>query len=334
MAHSLEQALARMDEEDFMARGPVKGSSPPRVRQRTEEINEDESMAAAGIDESMFAQTRYLKQELKAIIQQTSEDQEKRFDERFSQLERRIKTMAKLTDGEIKDLEKKMSTDKEEAAKWKAAFAIQLTAISSRVEATMKTGPPYMTSTFKPPPASDASTTLSDKKTDKQQRTITFGTFPEDTKAETITGFIDNILKSVKADIEESFAYGKKFAMRGAARFVSEEAMWKFMTANAGNHKHHFNGQDIYVNVDKGRERSETDKAREKAVRKLVRTIIEKNEGDGKEIKKSIHANFVRGIVYWNDMRVGEWQNESQTMSLKGTAISFTDHFENLMAAK
>ena len=105
------------------------------------------------------------------------------------------------------------------------------------------------------------------------------------------------------------------------------------MTVNAGNHKHRFNGQDIYAHADRGRERTETDKAREKAVRKLVRTIIEKNEGDGKEIKKSIDTNYVRGIVYWNDKRVGEWQIESQTMSLKGAAVPFTDHFEKLLAS-
>ena len=78
----------KIEEDTAEARGPARGSSPPRARQRT--VNDDEAMEAAGVDASMFAQTKYLKQELKVIIQETVEDQEKKFEARFSKLERKL----------------------------------------------------------------------------------------------------------------------------------------------------------------------------------------------------------------------------------------------------
>eukprot|EP00973_Karenia_brevis_P045647 6321711-Karenia_brevis.AAC.1 len=68
-----------------------------------------------------------------------------------------------------------------------------------------------------------------------------------------------------------------------------------------------------------------------KAVRKLVRTIIEKNGGDGREIKKHLDANYSQGIVWWNDCRVGEWQASEERMKLLGEAASYVEHFNNLM---
>ena len=32
------------------------------------------------------------------------------------------------------------------------------------------------------------------------------------------------------------------------ARFVSERAMWKYMTNNSGKHKHKYKDKDVYVN--------------------------------------------------------------------------------------
>ena len=46
-------------------------------------------------------QTRFLKKELRTIIEDTAADQEKKFEERFSKLERKLHIVAKGTDGAI-----------------------------------------------------------------------------------------------------------------------------------------------------------------------------------------------------------------------------------------
>ena len=48
-------------------------------------------------------------------------------------------------------------------------------------------------------------------------------------------------------EIEETFAYGRTRAERGAARFKSEEAMWRFMKKNAGKHQHTYNEHESIV---------------------------------------------------------------------------------------
>lgn len=57
-------------------------------------------------------------------------------------------------------------------------------------------------------------------------------------------------MADVRSDIEETFAFGKMRAEKGGARFKTGKAMWKYMKANAGNHKHSFNEKSIYANVD------------------------------------------------------------------------------------
>ena len=75
-------------------------------------------MEDAGVDQSLFAQTRFLKQELNNIIEATAEDQEKKFEARFGKLERKLQTMAKLTDGALKNIEKNIAGEKEDVKKW------------------------------------------------------------------------------------------------------------------------------------------------------------------------------------------------------------------------
>ena len=98
--------------------------------------------------------------------------------------------------------------------------------------------------------------------------------------------FIDGVMKDQLRDIEETFAFGKKRATRGGARFKSEKLMCSYMKEFAGAHQHDFNSTKVYCNADGPAKGTDEDIAREKAVRKVVRVIIEANGGDGKTIKK------------------------------------------------
>ena len=41
----------------------------------------------------------------------------------------------------------------------------------------------------------------------------------------------------------------------------------------------------------------------------VVRTLIEQNGGDGKTVKKNIDTAYKKGIVWFNDERVAEWED-------------------------
>ena len=161
---------------------------------------------------------------------------------------------------------------------------------------------------------------------DRRKRTVTFGNFPQDTKSEEIIAFIDNVMKDEKDNLQETFAFGKKRAERGGARFASEACMWKYMTERAGKHQHDYKAGKVYCNVDGPAESSDAE--RERAVRKVVRVIIESNGGDGQAVKKDIETNYKREIVWWKDQRAAEWKEGR--MVLMGAAAGYLEAFEAL----
>ena len=159
---------------------------------------------------------------------------------------------------------------------------------------------------------------------EQRRRTITFGQWPPGTRAEAIRTFMEETVVTQKDDVEEAYAYGKKFAERGAVRFKTEASMWRYMQDNAGNHKHKHNGQDIYVNVYDGGS-SEADKDREVAVRKLTRAIIETVGGDGRVVRSDISASYKRGVVKYQGHEIGVWKEDIMELSEGGQqfAVAF-----------
>jgi hypothetical protein len=178
-------------------------------------------------------------------------------------------------------------------------------------------------------PFSNAPKVHSTESEDKRSRTIGFGQFPKDTKAENIIKFMEGVLEEAREDIEEMFAYGKKFAERGGARFKTSQAMWAYLKGKAGDHTHTYMGHHIYCSADaKARDPQSEDAKRERAVRKMVRAIIEVNGGDGTEVKKHIDTNYKKGVVWWKEGRVAEWMHGS--LRLVGQGAQFQDKFDEL----
>ena len=173
-----------------------------------------------------------------------------------------------------------------------------------------------------------------DKDGEKRSRTVTFGPFPEDTKTSLIENFINDKMTDVKSDIEEIFAFGKTRAEKGGARFKTSDAMWKYMKTNAGNHKHAFKDTSIYANVDLNMRESKKDQAKVKAMRKVVRIVIEKNGGDAKEVKKNMETKYGKGRVWWNEERIAAWDEEKGQMILEGWAEQHEQEFIQLMKPK
>ena len=167
---------------------------------------------------------------------------------------------------------------------------------------------------------------------EKRARTISFGQFPVDTKSANIIHFIEEQVKEFSEDVEEVFAYGKTRAERGGARFRSTVATWKYMKDNAGHHQHDYEGKKIYCNAD-SQARGEG-AAREKAVRKVVRTIIEQSGGNSATTKAELETNYKKGVVWWKDERVAEWDEDLEMMTLTGAAAGFTAAFQDLMGSQ
>ena len=51
-------------------------------------------------------------------------------------------------------------------------------------------------------------------------------------------------------------------------------------------------------------------------------------------MKKGIDANYKRGVVWWRDSRVAEWNEGEQRMVLKGAAVQYQVAFDKLMTGK
>ena len=142
--------------------------------------------------------------------------------------------------------------------------------------------------------------------TDEKQRTLTFGNFPED----------DGV-----------YAFGKKFAVRGAARFKTQEAMMAYLRKTDTEKQFEVDGHRIYMNKDATK--TPEDLAREKAVRKLVKAFIVGVGGDAELTKKDLHTDYRKGVVWYKEVRVGEYAGGK--MHLKGEGTKVEALFSNYM---
>jgi len=158
---------------------------------------------------------------------------------------------------------------------------------------------------------------------ERRQRSMIFSNVAEDTKADVIKDAMWETLDEVKTDIEEVYTFSKHDSM-GLARFRTTEGMWNYMQSKAGQHRHTIHGRTVFVK----------DAPKERAVRKLVRAIIECNGGDGATVKQDIDAKYWNGIVVYKDERVAEWNAEEQKMILKGEGFKYQRAYEALMEGK
>ena len=164
--------------------------------------------------------------------------------------------------------------------------------------------------------------------TDKRSRTVYFGMFPDDTPGETIKQFIDEWTNEWKDDIEDSYPIGM-IGEKGAARFNTEDKMWEFFKRNKGKLQFDALGKTVYASADSIHD---SNPAKTKAVRKMIRTVIECNGRDGRKVKAQMKGtSYQTGRVYWKGERVGEWIEAASTFLLKGTGKEYEETFNKLM---
>lgn len=153
----------------------------------------------------------------------------------------------------------------------------------------------------------------SEERMEKRDRSVIVRNFPKDTQGTVIKASISEILSGVKEDIEEVYAFGPTDDA-GSARFKSPASMWKYLSANRGNHSHDVLGTTVHVRASASKPLDGEDADREWAVKKIVRVLIEANGGDGKKIKPNIKTDYRKGRVWYNIgddnwQKVAEWQD-------------------------
>ena len=127
--------------------------------------------------------------------------------------------------------------------------------------------------------------------------------------------------------------YGfKPRGSKGFARFKSEDAMWDYMKGQKDKPKPKFGERDLKVHTQSPPQ----DMPREKAVRKLIRTIIEEVKGPEEQTarKEKIESNYKAGKVWLDGQRVGEWDSTNGKMNLLGEGKRLADRFAELMEQK
>ena len=112
--------------------------------------------------------------------------------------------------------------------------------------------------------------------------------------------------------------------------------MWEYLTRNKGQHEYQHHGRRLYIRA--GVERGSTDdEKKQKAVRKVVRALIERHGGDGKTVKPRIDAKYAMGAVWWKSddgkwEKVAEWIPHDQKISMLGTAETLQKTVDEFLA--
>ena len=73
---------------------------------------------------------------------------------------------------------------------------------------------------------------------------------------------------------------------------------------------------------------------RERAVRKVVRCIIEGNGGNGPEVKTDMDISYRRGVVWFKDERIAEWQVDADSMKFSEVGKTYEEAFKKIIVQK
>ena len=129
-------------------------------------------------------------------------------------------------------------------------------------------------------------------------------------------------------DIEETYSIGM-VGERGAARFKTEDKMWEFLKRKKGLLQFEAMGRTVFGSADS---LHDSNPAKTKSIRKMIRAIIEQMGGDGRKVKEEMKGtSYNMGRVYFRKVRVAEWDETTGNLILKGTGKEYEEGFRKLM---
>ena len=107
--------------------------------------------------------------------------------------------------------------------------------------------------------------------------------------------------------------------------------MWEFLEDNKGKLSFKAGSRDVFAGPDSIHD---PNPSRTKAIRKVVRLIIEKAKEKGIDAgitKQDIVTRYGKGRVLWKDERVAEWEERSGNMNLFGKLKEWEPDYKKLM---
>ena len=168
------------------------------------------------------------------------------------------------------------------------------------------------------------------KRQEEMSRTLVVGQYAEGTlKADIIKHMSESLLMDTDGkNVEEVFAFGKKYAQRGGVRFVSTQEMWNYLTIRRGSHAHDFRGYKVFARP--GFVFGE-DEDKSRAVRKSMRALYETESRGTDYVKEEFSANYHSGIVRCKGVPVAKWSDATKTMEWTGMEKA-AERFRELMS--
>ena len=164
----------------------------------------------------------------------------------------------------------------------------------------------------------------------KFEKTIVIGGFSQDTPRLEITTFINkNIIKEDNRQVDEIYAYS--YGSVGFVRFNNKADMWTFLTSSKDNLKFDAEGTSVKASPDFIHDKNPP---LSKAMRRVVRLIMEKVGGRGKKIETQIYANYPKGRILWKGARVAERDETPQTVKLMGEVKDWQEDYVRLMGGQ
>jgi hypothetical protein len=153
-------------------------------------------------------------------------------------------------------------------------------------------------------------------KSEEMARTVTVGSYGDATTSEEIVRHLTTLTEKMDEEVDEIFAFGRKYAERGAIRFKTEEHMWEYMMKFKGQHRHLWKEgrASVYLSVAK---RDEEDSKMTKAMRKATRAVIETMPGTAEATKEELTTNYKTGFLKHGGVLWAQWSEEDGKLNWK-----------------
>ena len=163
--------------------------------------------------------------------------------------------------------------------------------------------------------SASALSTSSKPDADKFSRTAVVGGFENDTPKDEVIQFLQTQLCKDDQSIEETYAYN--FGSVGFIRFLSRDAMFKFLKNAGSKPTPTRNGKCLWISTSKTPE----ERAKAKHLGKLKRALVATDVVPADKVR----VDYKRGIVFVNNIRVAELNTTDGVDKLKIDPVKMKD---------
>ena len=161
----------------------------------------------------------------------------------------------------------------------------------------------------------NASPHASSSDADKFLRTAVVGGFEQDTPKDEVMQFLEKQVCKGEPSIDEIYAYN--FGSVGFIRFVSRDAMFKFLKDAGSKPKPVRKGKSLWISTSKTPE----ERTRAKKLGKLKRALV----GTDVVSADKVRVDYKRGLVFVDNIRIAELKSVDGVNKLKIDPVKMKD---------